>query len=151
MPVYELGFACTSTADAAPSLEIMSPTRPAFLLEFAFGTPGGGSTLTWEFHRPSNTPAGGTPINASETTNLEGEGTSSLGVILSGWSTAPTVAAGGMHRISRNPTGTTAPWMAVFGWLPGEMVVGTSRSQSLLLWNTQAPGAGNRVWMRWEE
>ena len=148
MPVYELAIASTTTTVNTPFFEILSPTRPAEILEIGMFP---AATQIWSVRRPSNTPAGGTAQNADETSDLSGAGVSSLGLILAGWSTAPTIDAGGWAVACRNPTAGVNTWGQVLGFLPGELVVGPTRNQSALVWADQAPSAGARLYLRWEE
>jgi hypothetical protein len=147
VPVYELTIATTSTtAGGTPIIEILS-SRAASILEL--GLTLASNAMTWDLRRPANTPVGGTPVNASGSAQLEeGVSTSALGLIVGGWSTAPTGTGGGNFLVAER---TPADTGALMGWLPGQMVVGPTRDLSLIIFAQTTPVVNNRIYVRWEE
>jgi hypothetical protein len=140
--LYELAWQTTATANAAPIFELIASGRPLSLLELVIRNNAATAQAQGQLGRPGNTPAGGTAQTATLPINVPQDGVASGGgVILSGWTTAPTQpAAGNRHRISGMPASIGAG--ETWSWLPGEMIVGTTRSRSLVYWNASGAVIG---------
>lgn len=151
MSVYELGFAPTNTLANTAQWEFVAGSgEPANILEIGYSRTATAGEQ-WLIGRPGNTPAGGTPITASNPTDLkDSASTSSGGIVLSGWTTAPTAPSGGKLF-------TTQRWQTanqqgmLFSWWKGLLIVDPSRNNGLVMWASDAPAAGTRVWIKWEE
>ena len=135
MNLYELGFQTTVTAAGAALAEIVAAGRPMAILEFSAFNSAATAAARLQLGRPGNTPAGGSVVPAATPINLPQDMVASGGgVILSGQTTPPTAPVAG--EVKRNwSLPATIGAAAVWSWLPGEMVVGTTRSRSLLFWN----------------
>jgi hypothetical protein len=147
--IYELGLLTTTITSASCAAEIVGGTRPISILEI--GTFNNAATAsTFALGRPGNTPAGGTATTATKPSHLPTGGVvSSGGVILSGWSTAPTApAAGNTLRQIGLPNLVAAG--VVWTWNVGELMVGTGRADSVVLWNLAA-GSAQRFYVKFAE
>lgn len=160
--LYSLGILTTDTANApnpgGTDLEIVAGAgRPMSILELRLVclSTGGALNGTPVFARPTNTPAGGTVQTASAPLDLEaGGGASAGGVILSGWTTAPTAPsspAGGILSTLRIDTPSTLSLELRQSWEPGDVVVHPTRSSGLVLWSPFTSGRPYVVTMVWEE
>lgn len=131
--LYELGRATTVTTTATPVWELMTSGRSISVLEIGIFL-NAATASTFQLGRPGNTPTTGTAQTATQNTMQVGAATASAGgIILSGWGTAPTVpAAGNIHRMAGLPAaiGNGIVWT----WNPGEMMITSTRSTSLIIW-----------------
>lgn len=146
---YEITVATSATGTGAPSLEMLAVGRPVAITELEISNTAATATAV-TLGRPGNTPAGGTVQTATLPINRPPGGVASGGgMIVSGWTTAPTIpAAGHSNRRIALPAAIGAGWLGV--WAPKEMMLDPTRSGSLILWNTAVIGVLN-VRMKFEE
>lgn len=147
---YELGILTTGTANASAAAELRAGTAaPMSLLELGiFLNAATASLLT--VGRPGNTPAGGTSQTATLPTSLRPSGGASLGgIILAGWTTAPTVPAAGNTQRSLSLPGAIGNGI-VFTWQIGEMIISPTTSSGYVIWNAQLNSA-LRLSAKWDE
>lgn len=146
---YEITVQTSATGSGAPSLEIVAVSRPLAVMELEISNSAATATQVI-LGRPGNTPAGGTAQTATLPINRPPGGVASNGgLIISGWTTAPTIpAAGNQHRRVGLPAAIGAGWLGV--WAQKEMMVDPTRSGSLILWNTAVIGVLN-VRIKFEE
>lgn len=147
---YELGSLTSGTASGSAALEVVpGAARPMSILEMGIFLNAATASI-FRVGRPGNTPAGGTSQTATLPVGLTPSGGASVGgIILSGWTTAPTVpAAGNSMRMISLPgaVGNGVVW----AWPLGEFIVNPTRSSSWVLWNEQLNGA-LRQYMKWDE
>lgn len=147
--IYELGILTTGTASGAAALELRAGSgRPMRVQEFGVFLNAATASIM-RCGRPGNTPAGGTAQVATNPSDLSSTTASVGGIILSGWTTAPTVpAAGNTMRMVAEPAaiGNGMVW----AWVPNSFLVSPTTSLGWVLWNEQL-NAATRSYVKWDE
>lgn len=145
---YELAIQTSAVTTGVPSLEFVGGTAPASILELEIAN-SAATAASLIIGRPGNTPTGGTAQTATLPLNRPpGGAASAAGVIIAGWTSAPTIpAAGNQHRRVGLAAAIGNGWLGV--WAPKEFIVDPTRSGSFIIWNASAVGVLN-VRIKWE-
>ena len=136
--LYEVAITNTATTAGAAYFEFAAPTRQASLLELGVFL-AVATASSWLIGRPGNTPAGGTIQTATKPT-FNGAATASTAGLAPSATTAATVPAAGNTFRRFGLPGAIGNGV-VFTWNPLEMIVGTSRADSVVVWGLTAVAA----------
>lgn len=147
---YELGILGTVGTTATAQAEVRAgAAKPMSLLEFGIFLNAATASL-FTLGRPGNTPAGGTAQTATLPVSQPSGGAASLGgIILSGWTTAPTVSAAGHTTRSLSLPAAIGNGI-VFTWQMGEMMISPTTTTGFILWNAGTNSVA-RIYAKWDE
>jgi hypothetical protein len=135
MAAYELGFLTTTVASGSNGFEFRAGADPAYIYEIGLSLAAATAT-TVGLGRPANTVGVGGTLTVGQG-NVSDDAASTAGVVLSGWTTVPTVPAQFLRRFAA-PAAVGNGW--IWQWPQGLRV---KQATSVVLWNLAANSALN--------